>query len=73
MLSGIDYEDLFNLPYGIDVNPKDGGVWYAKLWADKIGHVDPKTLEITEYDTPAQGAAATSLRCGRHPLDSFVR
>lgn len=55
MLSGVEYEDLFNLPYGIDINPKDGGVWYAKLWADKIGHIDPKTLEITEYDTPLKG------------------
>ena len=55
MMSGIEYEDLFNLPYGIDINPKDGGVWYAKLWANKIGHVDPETLEITEYDTPLTG------------------
>jgi streptogramin lyase len=55
MLSGIEYEDLFNLPYGIDINPKDGGVWYAKLWADKIGHIDPETLEVTEYDTPLKG------------------
>ncbi len=55
VLDGIDYEDLFNLPYGIDVNPKDGGVWYAKLWADKIGRVDPQTLEVTEYDTPLKG------------------
>ncbi|MGB8224135.1 MAG: carboxypeptidase regulatory-like domain-containing protein [Polyangiales bacterium] len=55
MLEGIEYQDLFNLPYGIDINPKDGGVWYAKLWADKIGHIDPQTLEITEYDTPLKG------------------
>lgn len=54
-LDGIEYQDLFNLPYGIDINPKDGGVWYAKLWADKIGHIDPETLEITEYDTPLKG------------------
>ncbi len=54
-MSGIEYADLFNLPYGIDINPKDGGVWYAKLWANKIGHVDPETLEITEYDTPLKG------------------
>ncbi|UCH28783.1 MAG: carboxypeptidase regulatory-like domain-containing protein [Myxococcales bacterium] len=55
MLSGIEYGDLFSLPYGIDIHPKDGGVWYAKLWADKIGHIDPETLEITEYDTPLKG------------------
>jgi streptogramin lyase len=55
MLNGIEYQDLFNLPYGIDINPKDGGIWYAKLWADIIGRIDPETLEITEYETPLKG------------------
>jgi virginiamycin B lyase len=55
MLGGIEYDDLFNLPYGLDINPKDGGIWYAKLYGDMIGHVDPKTLEITEYPTPLKG------------------
>jgi len=55
MLSGVEYQDLFNLPYGIDINPKDGGVWYAKLWANMIGHIDPETLEVTEYETPLKG------------------
>jgi len=55
MMSGLEYEDLFNLPYGIDINPKDGGIWYAKLWADTIGHIDPETLKITEYETPLKG------------------
>jgi len=55
MLSGVEYDDLFNLPYGIDINPKDGGVWYAKLYANTIGHIDPKTFEITEWETPLHG------------------
>lgn len=55
LLSGIEYQDLFNFPYGIDINPTDGGVWYAKLNSGFIGHVDPKTLEITEYETPLKG------------------
>ncbi|HQR24055.1 MAG TPA: carboxypeptidase regulatory-like domain-containing protein [Steroidobacteraceae bacterium] len=42
-------------PYGIDINPKDGSVWYAKLYANKIGRVDPQTLEVREYDTPMSG------------------
>jgi streptogramin lyase len=42
-------------PYGIDVNPEDGSVWYAKLYANKIGRIDPKTFEIREYDTPMSG------------------
>lgn len=55
MFDGIEYQDLFNLPYGIDINPKDGGIWYAKLWADRIGRIDPETLEIMEYETPLAG------------------
>jgi streptogramin lyase len=43
------------VPYGIAVNPIDGGIWYAKLYSDKIGHIDPKTLKITEYDSPVRG------------------
>ncbi|MCC6196059.1 MAG: carboxypeptidase regulatory-like domain-containing protein [Burkholderiales bacterium] len=42
-------------PYGIDVNPKDGSIWYAKLYASKIGRVDPKTMEVQEFDTPLRG------------------
>ena len=42
-------------PYGIDVNPKDGSIWYAKLYANRIGRIDPKTLQITEWETPMAG------------------
>lgn len=45
----------FNLPYGIDINPVDGSIWYAKLYAHKIGRIDPKTLAVTEFDTPLKG------------------
>ena len=44
--------DILNLPYGIDVSPIDGVVWYSKLYAGIIGKVDPVTLEVTEYKTP---------------------
>ena len=47
--------DVLAFPYGIDVNPKDGSVWYAKLYANRIGRIDPKTLAITEYETPLEG------------------
>jgi len=47
--------DIFNWPYGIDINPVDGGVWYAKLLDNKIGHIDPETLEVTEFETPFKG------------------
>jgi len=42
-------------PYGIDVNPKDGSIWYAKLYANRIGRIDPKTMAVTEYETPMSG------------------
>lgn len=43
------------VPYGIDVSPIDGSLWYTKLFSDKIGRIDPKTLEITEFDSPVSG------------------
>jgi virginiamycin B lyase len=42
-------------PYGIDVNPSDGSIWYAKLNVSKIGRIDPATLAIQEWDTPMRG------------------
>lgn len=47
--------NLVNLPYGIDVNPVDGSIWYAKLISNKIGRIDPETLAIEEYDSPMSG------------------
>ena len=47
--------DAFNVPYGIDVNPVDGSIWYAKLNANKIGRIDPHNFDIIEYDTPLRG------------------
>lgn len=45
----------FMFPYGIDVSPTDGSVWYTRLWAGKIGRVDPKTLDVKEFDPPLSG------------------
>jgi Carboxypeptidase regulatory-like domain len=42
------------VPYGIDVNPINGQVWYARLYSDRIGYVDPKTLEVHEFDSPVK-------------------
>lgn len=52
------------LPYGIDVDPRDGTVWYARLWSDKIGRIDPATLQVTEFDAPVKGPRR--LRFDRH-------
>jgi virginiamycin B lyase len=46
---------ILPFPYGIDVNPVDGSIWYAKLYASKIGRIDPVTLAIQEWDTPMKG------------------
>lgn len=42
------------LPYGIDVAP-DGSVWFARLYADDIGRIDPQTLEVSMIPTPFMG------------------
>jgi len=47
--------DAFSLPYGIDINPVDGSIWYAKLNVNKIGRIDPKTFALREFDTPQKG------------------
>lgn len=48
-------ERILAFPYGIDVNPVDGSIWYAKLYASKIGRIDPQTMEVKEWDTPLIG------------------
>ena len=53
--AGKDHRALFNFPYGIDVNPRDGSIWYAKLYMNKIGRIDPQTREVQEFDTPMKG------------------
>ncbi len=46
---------VVSFPYGIDVHPGDGSIWYAKLNTNKIGRIDPKTLAIKEWPTPMSG------------------
>jgi streptogramin lyase len=48
-------KEVLSMPYGIDVNPNDGSIWYGKLIGNKIGRINPETLEIVEYDTPHRG------------------
>ena len=42
-------------PYGIDINPADGSIWYTRLFGDKIGRIDPDTLKVKEFDSPVRG------------------
>lgn len=42
-------------PYGVDISPIDGSVWYTKLWANKIGRIDPTTLAVQEWEPPVIG------------------
>ena len=41
--------------YGLDINPIDGSVWYTKLYANQIGRIDPKTLQVQEWTPPVFG------------------
>ncbi|MFT4518397.1 MAG: virginiamycin B lyase [Halioglobus sp.] len=40
------------LPYGIDIHPLDGSVWFSQLNMSHIGRIDPQTLEVTSIATP---------------------
>jgi streptogramin lyase len=40
------------VPYGIDISPVDGSVWYSQLNMQHIGRIDPETLEVTSIKTP---------------------
>jgi sugar lactone lactonase YvrE len=53
-ISGEGYK-IFNLPYGIDVNPIDGSIWYSKLYSSYIGRLDPVTQTVEEFKTPLKG------------------
>jgi streptogramin lyase len=48
-------KEVLSMPYGIDVHPLNGDIWYSKVIGNKIGRIDPNTLEITEYETPHRG------------------
>jgi DNA-binding beta-propeller fold protein YncE len=45
----------FNWPYGIDISPLDGSIWYGKLLGNRIGTVNRETLQATEFETPHSG------------------
>jgi streptogramin lyase len=42
-------------PYGVDIHPVTDTMWYGRLFGDRIGKVDPQTLEVTEYASPVPG------------------
>ena len=46
---------MFALPYGIDFDPRDGSIWYGKLYSGHIGRIDPKTHEVEEFKSPLPG------------------
>ena len=43
------------LPYGIDVSPADGSIWFARLHANDIGRIDPENLKYELYGVPHMG------------------
>ncbi len=42
------------MPYGIDVAP-DGRVWFARLYADDFGYIDPETGDVIVVDAEVIG------------------
>jgi streptogramin lyase len=48
-------ENPARVPYGIDVNPIDGSVWYASLMANRIGRIDPVTFKVESFVPPTIG------------------
>ena len=47
-------------PYGLVVDSK-GTVWFTELFGSKLGKIDPKTGELTEYATPIPDAGPRRL------------
>ena len=43
------------MPYGIDVHPIDGSIWYSRLMANRIGRIMPDSLEVEEFQPPLIG------------------
>jgi streptogramin lyase len=52
-----DYVVPSTQPYtfGLDIDPNSGEVWYAKLYANKVGRIDAKTLAVEEFTPPQMG------------------
>ena len=62
----IEHADLFDLearsaemdgvtmpmPYGIDISPLDGSIWFSQLNMSHIGRIDPETFEVISIPTP---------------------
>src|SRR5207302_797878 len=40
---------------GIDIDRSSGDAWYSKLYANKIGHINAKTLAVEEFTPPQMG------------------
>lgn len=40
------------MPYGIDISPIDGSIWFSQLNMSHIGRIDPDTFEVTPVPTP---------------------
>ena len=43
------------MPYGIDIHPLDGSIWYSSLIANRIGRIDPETLQVQVFSPPTLG------------------
>jgi len=60
------------MPYGIDVNPADGSIWYSSLMANRIGRIDPDTLEVKVFAPPTLGPRRMRFAPDGAAVDSVV-
>ena len=58
-------------PYGMEVD-LDDNVWYASMYTDVMGKLDPKTGKVTEYPSP-YGERGTRDMVGRRQGPALVR
>jgi streptogramin lyase len=40
------------MPYGVDISPVDGSIWFSQLNMSHIGRIDPDTFELLSVPTP---------------------
>jgi len=42
-------------PYGLDINPVDDSIWFTQVWANKIGRLDSRTMQVKTWTAPVVG------------------
>jgi virginiamycin B lyase len=51
------------MPYGVAVGP-DGKIWFTEQKDNRVGVIDPHTLQVREFDLPTREANPTVITAG---------